>query len=125
MSETTKVVMSSLPGTISSFATGFYLNNKVSSLSNEIQEYKQKLHELIEIVKKMLMMNKHIEVLEKNANQCNIIIKEQKYEIDKLKEENKYLRKNIQTIYENIDVISDKMGIPMKYPPKKKKNRRR
>lgn len=124
MDKKTNIILSSLPGTITSFAGGVYLNNKINEINNTLEEYKKRVHESIELIKKLLILETQFKNLATNTEKIIQIIDNQKTEINKLKEENKYNKLLIKNLYENINMLSEKIGLTMIDIPKKKSKKK-
>jgi len=124
MDKKTNIILSSLPGTVTSLAGGVYLNSRLNELNAIVEEYKKRVHESIELIKKLLILDTQFKNLASNTEKIIEIINNQKTEINKLKEENKYNKLLIKNLYENINMISEKIGLNMIDIPKKKSKKR-
>src|SRR5665648_236764 len=113
MDKKTNIILSSLPGTVTSFAGGIYLNSRINELNTTIEEYKKRVHESIELIKKLLILDTQYKNLSSTTQKIIDIIEDQKTEINKLKEENKYNKLLIKNLYENISILSEKIGLVM------------
>ena len=125
MDKKTNIILSSLPGTVTSFAGGIYLNSRINELNNTIEEYKKRVHESIELIKKLLILDTQYKNLSSTTQKIIDIIEDQKTEINKLKEENKYNKLLIKNLYENISILSEKIGLVMIDIPKKKSSKKK
>lgn len=125
MDKKSNIILPSIPGTITSFAGGIYLNNRINNLNKTIEEYRSRVHESIELLKKLLIVDKQVKNLAENTERIIQVIESQTKEINKLKEENKYNKLLIKRLYENNNIICEKLGLDMIEVPKKKNNKKK